>query len=465
MIDHEATEPSRSRRGSSGWLLGWPAVVVMLALVTLSFLDRQIIALMVDPIRADLGISDFQISLLQGFAFGLFYTIFGLPLGWLVDRVSRRWIIYAGVTVWSLAASACGLASSWVQLFLARLGVGAGEAALSPAAYSMIADMFPPRRLAIALAVFSTGATIGTALAVALGGWIITAIGNVDHVALPLIGDVRPWQTVFIITGAPGVLLALAAFTLKEPTRKSRMSTPDGSAVSRAGLLAFLGARQRLFTCHFLGFGCVSMMGYAIGSWMPTYLIRHFGWPPVDVGGAIAVVLLAGAIPGGLFSGWMVDRMVAGGRTDAHFRYYGIAVFVLMAAGVGAFFTDNVWVFLALMWVAQLITPFSGVAAAALQQVTPGHLRGQVSALYLFVFNLLGLGLGATIVAAFTDFVFRDPQAVGYSIASTVALLAPLSALLFLLGRTPLREAVEAAKMWTEELAHLTPEAAEEQRD
>lgn len=433
-------------RFTLGWLTGWPAVIVLLVLCTVSFLDRQVISLMVDPIRRDLGISDFEISLLQGFAFGLFYAVFGLPIGWLVDRASRRWVIYGGVTVWSLAAAACGLAQNWLQLFAARLGVGAGEAALSPAAYSLIADMFPARRLAIAIAVFATGATIGTAAAVAIGGWIIAALGDAQFVHLPLLGDVRPWQAVFIVTGAPGVALALLAFAMKEPSRRG--ATPQTDKAGFPELVAFLRSRWRLFGCHFVGFGCLSMIGYGIGAWTPSYLIRHFGWSPGDVGGAMALVLLAGAIPGGLISGFAVDRMFAGGRTDAHLRYFMWAMLIPLTIGVGAFFVEDAFVFLALMTVVQFVLPFSGAASAALQIVTPNRLRGQVSSVYLFVFNMMGLGLGASLVAVFTDFVFRDPAAVGYAIASSVALLAPIAALLLGLGMKPLREAVESAKAW-----------------
>ncbi|MFY9571890.1 MAG: MFS transporter, partial [Blastocatellia bacterium] len=198
----------------------WYVVGVLTLVYIFSFIDRQILSLLVRPIRRDLGISDFQMSLLMGFSFALFYTFFGLPLGRLADSRSRRTIIAAGFTVWSIMTAACGLARNFAHMLLLRMGVGVGEAALSPAAYSMITDYFPPRRRATAISVYSMGIYIGSGLAFIVGGLVAGAASAQETWDLPLVGATRPWQVVFFIVGLPGVLLALLMYTVREPVRR-----------------------------------------------------------------------------------------------------------------------------------------------------------------------------------------------------------------------------------------------------
>jgi len=189
---------------------GWYLVVTLLIFYIFSFIDRQIISLLVEPIKRDLQVSDTQIGLLQGFAFAIFYTFFGIPIGRLADRVSRKKIIAAGVVIWSLMAALCGLAKNFSQLFLARIGVGVGEAALSPAAYSMITDAFPRQKLGRAFSFYNMGIPIGSGIALLVGGLVVVAVSGAGKTfTLPLFGEVRAWQFVFIVTGAPGLLLPL----------------------------------------------------------------------------------------------------------------------------------------------------------------------------------------------------------------------------------------------------------------
>jgi MFS family permease len=415
----------------------WRTLGVLLLLSAVSFVDRQVIALMVTPIKQDLGVSDFQIGLLQGVAFGLFYAAFGLPLGWLVDRTARRNVIWGGVTVWSLATTASGLAGNFWHLFAARLGVGSGEASLSPAAYSLISDLFPRRRLAVAVSIFATGSSLGAALATAGGGMLMSHLTGIS-VTLPLVGVVHGWQLAFLILGVPGLLIAPLIFTIPEPIRRGQSA---GAAVDNAAFGRFLLERRRFFACHFIGFGCVSMLGYALLAWLPTYLIRHFHWG-VGAAGTTAALLLLVAIPGGLSNGYIVDRMFAKGRTDAHLTYYVYASLVMGACGVAAFFVSSVGLFLLLLGVVLLLSPFTGTASAAVLLTTPNSFRGRMSALHIFSFNLLGLGLGALTVAAFTDFVYHDDAKVGLSIASTYALIAPVAAGLLAFGRPAMRRLV-----------------------
>jgi MFS family permease len=206
------------------------AVVVLLMLSALSYLDRQVLFLMVDRVKADLRLDDFKISLLQGFAFALFYGVFGLPFGWAVDRFSRRWIIFAGITIWAVAASACGLAHTFSQLLFARFLVGVGEAALSPAAFSLLSDTFPKHRLTMAIAVFAAGTNIGSGLAFAIGGIVVGLLP--EHGAtVPLVGHLANWQLVFLLTGLPCLAVGWLIFTVIEPL-PLKWPTLSGSCVS-----------------------------------------------------------------------------------------------------------------------------------------------------------------------------------------------------------------------------------------
>lgn len=416
----------------------WIALFILLGLAVLSFLDRQIVALMVAPIRHDLGISDFQIGLLQGVAFGVFYAVLGLPFGWLADRVSRRWVIWGGVTIWSLATTASGLSHSFGHLFAARLFVAAGEAALSPTAYSLISDLFPRRKLAFALSIFATGATVGHSLAFALGGVLVDQLAHVS-VSLPGVGTLSTWQLAFILLGLPGLGIALVAFLIPEPSRGA--GRDDGRA-GKAEFIDFLKTRRRLFGLSFIGFGLISTVGYGVLGWLPAFLGRHFGLSTMTIGFLLAVQTTLAGISGGVLSGRIVDALFARGVEDAHLRYWTVAALLCGMLGLLAFTAQTLTMFFIWAFLLQMLLPFTGVAAAMVQVATPERLRGRASALFILTFNLLGLGLGTPLVAAITDFVLHDDAKVGWSIALVSVTLSPVAALLFWLSRGSLRSAL-----------------------
>lgn len=419
----------------------WFSVTILLLVAIMSYLDRQIIALMVEPIRESLQVTDFQIGLLQGVAFGLFYAAFGLPIGWLVDRYSRRKIIYFGMTLWSIAAGACGLASTYWQLLLARFGVGIGEASLSPAAYSMIADLFPPRRLALALGVFATGSSIGGALAYMAGGALIQHFEDMGATALPLIGVLEPWQMVFLVTGLPGVFIAMLMFLVPEPVRKHRAANKEGLD---QGVMRFLLTHKRYFICHFFGFGLVAIMAYGASAWVPAMLMRRYGLSVSEVGMWLGGAAIVSGIPGFIFGGWFVDRWFANGTKDAHLRYFVYANIIGAGAAIVAFqVADTLWVFLPAYALLHFLQPFTGPAVAHLQIITPNEYRGRVSALFVLVFNLMGMCLGPPSVAYLTTYVFRDPMMVNSSLTLMYVTVGILAAGLFWLGLAPARRAVE----------------------
>lgn len=415
---------------------------ILILLSALSLLDRQVLTLMVGPIKRDLGLSDLQIGLLQGIVFSLLYGMVSLPIGWLVDRFPRRPIIWLGVTFWGLAAACCGLARNFTQLFLARVGVGIGEASLSPAAYSMLADLFPPSRLALALSVFLVGSTVGNGVAVGLGGAIVALAQAGQIFRLPVLGALASWQYVFLVTGLPGLLLGLLIFAIREPARHARLKAAGGPV---GETFRFMARRRRFFLAHFAGFGLLAVLGWAYTSWLPTYMVRSFGWTIGRLSLPLALIFGLGGTAGVLLTGFVVDRMFRAGRRDAHLRLYVAIAVGLTLIGSLAFQVRSPWFFLGLAVPIAMTTPLAATAAAALQIVSPNEMRGQITATFLLVINGLGLGIGPPLVGALTDLVFRDEARLGASIALLFVVLGPLSALLLAWGLRPMREAVDHA--------------------
>jgi MFS family permease len=439
-LDAAATEPYPAPA------VGWYAVAVLTVAYVFSFIDRSILTLLVGPIRSDLGISDTQLSLLHGFAFAIFYTTLGIPIALLADRLNRRNIIAIGTAFWSAATAACGLAGSFWQLFWARVGVGVGEAALSPAAYSMIADLFAPQRLGRALAVYTLGAFAGAGLAYLIGGAVVALVTTAGVMSLPLIGEVRPWQLVFFIVGLPGLLVALWVLTLPEPARRHVAVAP---AAGLGGALAAFGrymrAHWRTYAAHLGGFSLLGIVFNATLAWTPAYLIRVFELTPGRAGFWLGLILLVAGTVGVLLGGWLTDRLRAAGHFDSTMRVGVLGAVGALPFAATATIVPSFPLFLVLYTAMMLfVTMPYGAAAAAIQIVTPPQMRAVASSIYLCCLNLVGLGAGPTIVALITDFVFGRDGAVGGSIAVMNAIAAPLAALVLWWGLPHFRRTAEA---------------------
>jgi len=428
----------------------WYGVGVLMVAYTLSFVDRYVIALLIEPIKRDLVLTDTEIGLLSGLAFAIFYTTLGIPIGRLADRFDRRRIIAMGIFCWSLMTTACGFARNFWQLFAARVGVGVGEAALSPAAFSLIADSFPPERLGRALSVYSVGVYFGSGLAFIIGGAVIHLVANATDITLPLLGAIRPWQLSFVVVGLPGLLIAAWVFTIREPGRRSlagAKTTGEPSApVPVREVLRFVGAGWRAYGSHFLGFALLALVFNAVVIWSPTFLGRAFAMPPSDAGYALGLIIVVCGSAGIVAGGWYADLRGRSGRLDATMR-----VGIIAAVGVTPFtvalpFVQEIGVVLALYCPLIFFSSFGfGAAAAALQLITPNEMRGQVSAIYLFVINLIGIGVGPFLVGVATDTVFLNPAAVGYSIALVAGSAAPLAAIVLWAGLPDYRRRRAAA--------------------
>jgi len=420
--------------------VAWIATAILMLLFGLAYLDRQIIALMVEPIRAEFGVGDFSISLLQGFAFALLYAICGLPLGMAVDRFPRRYVILGGVLVWSLAAMSCGLAQTFNQLFLARVVVGAGEAALAPAAYSLLSDLFPKRKLTFALAVYMVGALIGSEISLALGGYLLHAAEG--GAVLPILGPVPAWRFAFIMTGLPGIALAFLALLLHEPVRNRATHAAD---TGWRAVFAFLSTRKLFFAVQVFGFAVVIGLAYARGAWNPTYLMREFGWTVAEASYTLATYGFVTGLFGLLLGGRIVDWFFARGVTDAHYRYYVVGGIILTIGGVVAYTAPNTALFFAALALPSFPLNMGAIGAAAIQLITPQHMRGRVSAMYLMVTSLVGMSMGPAFVGFLTEHVFQDVNSIGTALALAFGIFGPVVTLLFWIGCKPLRTAIAAA--------------------
>lgn len=432
-----ATPPARSLR------YAWYVVAVLTALYMLSFVDRTILSLLVGSIKRDLAISDTRIGLLQGLSFALFYTIMGLPLGRLADTRNRRNLVAGSVIVWSLFTGACSAAKSFWSLFLTRIGVGVGEAGLSPAAYSLISDYFPPERLGVAISIYYMGVFLGSSLALLVGGIVVDTMAHVPTVTLPLLGTIASWRVTFLIVGLPGLLFALLSFTIKEPLRLGMLRSAQGGVARISFAQAFGQMRLRWQSLAGISLAMVfqSMANYALVSWGPTYFSRVHGWTPGQSGKALAVILLFAGCGGMYTGGRLSDRWQKRGLIEAPMRVMTLgAVFTIVLLPIGTLLSD-VRATLAFLFVGvfALALPM-GISAAALQRIFPNQCRGVVSALYLFILNIGGQSLGPLLPGVFNDYLFHNGKMIGYSLSITMGGAAVLMLVTLLVAYRHYRE-------------------------
>jgi len=398
--------------------------------------------LLVVPIKRDLGLTDTEISLLMGFAFVMFYVILGLPIARLVDRSSRRRIIGIGVALWSGATALCGLAHTFVQLFFARIGVGVGEACTGPATYSMLADLFPREQLPRAVSFLNFGFIAGIGLSAIMGGAVIGALEHLPPVALPVIGVLKTWQLTFLVVGLPGLLVALLMRTVVEPVRRDLTAAGVGGAGGRSipirDVVHYLWTNRAVYGPMYGALALQSIPSQGAISWGPTFFIRVHHWTPRHVGLAFGITTLAVAPIALMAGGFLAERLAKRGYHDANLRVQLLAICLwipfavampLMPTPTLALIVFGINLFFAMM--------APGPQNAALQSVTPNRMRGQATALFLFVFNIIGFGCGPTVIALITDHVFHDDSRVGSALALATAILGPLSAWAVLRGLKP----------------------------
>ncbi|MEA1015363.1 MFS transporter [Sphingosinicella sp. LY1275] len=405
----------------------WWTVTVLFCAYMVSFVDRVVIGLLVEPIKADLHLTDTDFALLQGMAFALLYSVLGLPFGWLADRYSRRWLVATGSAVWCLSTAACGLAGSFGHLLAARIGVGAGEATLPPSAISLISDSFPPHRRAMAMSVYTAASSIGAGAALLLGGLVIAIVSRSSTYVLPIFGEMAPWRAVFVIVGIGGLVVTLLTLTISEPGRERRA---PGSGQSATTLRHYLLVHRRVFLPLMTAMILYAILAYGLLGWVPAFFMRSFGMSAGEVGFQYGLLLLVFGGGGGLAGAAVAARFTR------RFGSPGLIVCAGAAALTGplmamAFAAPSAG--MALAWLAPALLTYtvpSGLAIAAMQSAVPAEHRGMAAALYYLLIGLLGMTLGPLSVALLTDFVFGT-EGLRWSLAVVAMTCAPIAGALF----------------------------------
>lgn len=419
----------------------WYVVALLLLANVSAHVDRQILTLLLDPIKQDLRISDTRLGLLVGLPFGLFYATLGLPLGRLADSWNRRNLMAIGIAVWSAMTALFGIARGYAQLLIARTGVGIGEAALIPPAVSVLADLFPPKRLATALSFFSAAVFIGSGLAYYISGVTVDAVSGLAAPTLPMVGTIRPWQAVFLVVGLPGLVIALlVALTVREPPRRG-----TGGATIRE-TLAHLNRWRAPFLYLTIGYAVYTLVNYGTAAWLPSYFRRVHEWTASEIGlfmgGGTVIFGTLGIIAGG----WLADRWRERGILGSRLLIGTVGALGALASGAALYLTrdDTTAKFLLIPLNIFHALPF-GAAPAALVDLAPARMRGQVTAIFFFALNIIGFTLGPVAVGQFTDRVYGE-AGVGYSILTVAAIFLPLAALLLAVGSRSYAAAVRRAK-------------------
>jgi MFS family permease len=424
----------------------WYVVGILTLAYISSFIDRQILSLLVEPIKRDLKITDTQISLLMGLSFGIFYSLLGIPIARLADLKSRKQIVAWGIGLWSLMTAICGIAGNFTQLFLARMGVGVGEAALSPAAYSMIADLFPKRKLAMANSVYNMGIFIGAGLAFLIGGLVVNLVKVQEMWQVPFIGEIYPWQLVFFFVGLPGILIVFLMARIKEPVRQGVIT--NNASLSQTW--AFILKNASTYININLGLGFLTLVNYATAAWIPSFFVRTYGWTATKAGTIYGILVMIFGTLGLWFGGKLAGHFNSSqkGYKDGNVRACIYLIGALLAC---------CWIFPLMPygdWAAWAIIPVVffassplGAGTAAIAEVTPNRMRAMASAVYLFIVNLLGLVFGPLSVALLTDKYFHDTAMIRYSILIVMVSGLLLGLLFMYLSLKPFRKMLVTEKV------------------
>ena len=421
----------------------WYFLSIMTLSFAVSFIDRQVMTLLIEPIKSDLLINDTQVSLLIGFAFSIFYISMAIPIARLVDRGNRVNIISLGVFFWSLMTAVCGLAKNYWQLFLARVGVGVGEATLTPAVYSLIPDYFPKEKLGTAVGFYMLGMSFGTGFALVLGGAILSYVSNIGDIVFPIVGTLRPWQVTFVIVGLPGIFLALLIkLSIKEPVRRNTFDN-DSSSIDKTSLISFLNNNKKTLSLITLAYSFGGMVFYGFLTWIPEHLRRAFDWDISNAGYVFGLMLAIFGSFGAVLGGKFHDYMFSKGYKDAPIRC-ALIIFSLLfpIMAITPLITNSTFavvmlgIFSFTMFLQQAMSP------VAIQMIAPNHIRAQVVAIFFFIASFCSIGIGPSIVAIFTDYIFKDESLLYYSISTVSAIFLPICIIALYLCLKPYKNSV-----------------------
>jgi MFS family permease len=423
----------------------WLVLGILCFAGIVSFIDRQVINLLVEPIKADFGINDTQIGLLQGFSFVLFYAALALPLARLSDSGNRVRIIVYGTICWTLATLSCGFAGSFAMLFIARMFVGVGEATLSPAGNSLLPDFFPRDRVALAISLYTGASFLGSGIAFIFGGVLIDYLTALGPITLPVIGERSVWQLTFMAVSVPSVLVLALLALVREPPRRETIAITGSGSPAFSAVVAHLLEHRRVFGGVMFGLTLMAASNYALNLWAPTYFIRVHGWTPMEIGSVFGSLLVVGSFGGVFAGGAIASAWMRRGRHDANLLVPLISCLCAIPFAIAFPLVSSPELALILLApvLALAAVPF-GCGTAVLVIISPNRMRAQVVAVYLLIANLIALTCGPTSVGMLTDYVFRDPNLVGYSLAIAPALFFAVGCVLVSVAIAPYRDLARA---------------------
>jgi MFS family permease len=424
-------------------------LILLLGAYILSFIDRNIMAILVEPIRAEFQISDFEYGLLNGLAFTFLYAILGVPIGWLADRKSRKNIIALGTSVWSVMTFLCGLATGFYSLFLARIGVGVGEAALSPPAHSLLADYFDKKALPSVMAIFTLGIPVGVGISYSLGGWIYGILLDNKELLLNVFGGIKPWQATFMLVGLPGLLVAACIFFMVEPKRQGLLENKKThSEISLSHLLDFLWKHKTVYASIYCSIACLAIMGYGFMMWFVAHMSRVYHVESHIIGKDFGLMYLVFGTLGTLFGALLSTFLTKRGYTDAGIRtVFIVAVLWLLPAIAAPLMPTLQWAFILSAPCIFLLNAYFGVAIAALQLCTPNQMRAQASAMLLLMGNIFGLAVGPAIIGLLSDRVFEGEHSLAYALSTVAAIFCPLAIMLVYRSLKPYQQLLAKADL------------------
>jgi predicted MFS family arabinose efflux permease len=422
---------------------GYSAVIVMTFAQVFAFIDRQIPAMLVEPIKQDFSLNDSQIALLGGAAFSIFYAIMALPIGYAVDRYKRVNVLGTGIFVWSLMTTLAGLANSFGRLFGARIGVAVGEAVMAPVSVSLVSDYFPQNKQGKPMGIITAGVYIGIGTTLIGGGYLIDYLTDIGGITIPGIGYFKPWQATFLVVGIPGILISVAAFMLHEPRRLGLAQTPEKDSKS-INIFSHLIKNKSTLIPMFAGLIFMALIFYSFTFWAPSMMVRTHGLSLTEVGFSLGIITIFSSILGTISSGAVVDYLRSKGRTDAPIRTAMFACIFAMPAICLAPLVENVvaaWTLIGIYLF--FISSFAPIGLLAVSGVSSNEVKGQMAAVHAFLMMAFGLSLGPQITAFFTDFILQDESKLGLAVSLTGGLVLPIAAVCFWMSLKRYRKAYD----------------------
>ena len=418
----------------------WFLTTILLISYTVSFIDRAMINLLIDPIRSDLKLTDIQMGPILGPGFMISYILFSLPIGRMVDKFNRIFVLIGGILLWSIATAAHGFSSDYYSLFVSRAGVGAGEAAVTPASWSIIADLFRPEDRAFPMSFYLMGPYIGQGLALLFGGLVI----QLYTVPVEILGfTLQPWQMIFLLIAIPGFVLSFGLAFLADPQRKGIINKEKQKDESFVDVIAYIKSKFFAYFTLMVAASFIVVLLYTFQAWVPTYIARVHGWDLSRVGYLFGIVtLISGSL--GVLSGPVLERFLdrRGFKNSTH------AVFLISASTLAVIppltflFVTEDFILPGMFVISFFITLPMACFASGLQKMTPQNYRGSISGLYVFIMNIVGLSLGPTVVPFFTSVIFQDDMSINLALSYTFLIFGPISFAIFFLGRKSLNKAL-----------------------